>query len=261
MIDHLKNSKKVAIQALANHPNTLDLQLVDIQNVALNIDIVKKSIAAGGIDQSQTFANIFGLDTNFFYVIEQVKDNKVVNYERGIGSVYQQDNDFFLKRKISFVIGNNAGESYNNPTNTPLFLRCENNVMIYSSVPPTYFECMSVPHAVLTSHDVCLPQPVVLPENSILGRLNGNIQSVSFDDVGFIENIIHSISQFTKQIKLKTSKLISKRSQVEILDLEPISNPHAKEGSMYYDKYSRTVKLYDGQNWRTLAFVKDDDLR
>jgi hypothetical protein len=102
-----------------------------------------------------------------------------------------------------------------------------------------------------------VPQPVQIQQNSFLSRLDGDIESVDFEDDRLVDKITKIIAKFTKQLKLKTSKLTLKRIEPETIDMVPTSNVKAKRGSLYYDEQDDTLKIYNGQSWKTIAFLKD----
>lgn len=260
MIDHLQLTHQTAIEALSNCDQNNDLVFVGTNSLSQVCSLLKSSVETGLINSDHSFSKVFGYNTNFYYVIEQVEKDVVVNYERGIGYVYEQNGNNYLKRLRSFVTGKNSVEAAVNKTNTPFEFRCYNscNLVIYSSLPPTYIECLAPEHCVLTSSQSFLPQPVVLNTNSFLARINDNIESVSFDDERLIDKITSLISQFTKQLKLKTSKLTTKKAEFETLQLTPSTDTTAKAGTLRYDKQSNKLMLFDGQSWRTVSLEPSD---
>lgn len=259
MIDHLKLSKTTAIEALDNCSVNSDLKLIGLSPLKNFLPDLKVAIEHGDINDSSLFKNVFGLNTNFFYIIEQVDNNTVINYERGIGCIYEKNNQIYLDRKVSFVTGKNSSESFVNRTGTPFPFRCCNcNLVLHSSLPPTYFESLSPANCVLTSSEPCLPNPVVLHNDSLLGRLDNGIESISLSDNRLVDKFINLISKFSKQIKLKTSKLSLKKVEAETLDLIPTNNPKAKAGTLYYDNESNELKVFDGTSWRVLMLKEND---
>lgn len=258
MIDHLKLSKTTAIEALDNCSANSDLKLIGIAPLKTSLPDLRTAIDHGDINDSCLFKNVFGYNVNFFYVIEQVENNIVVNYERGIGHIYEKNGETYLDRKVSFVNGKNSAENFVNTSGQPFSFRCCNyNLVLYSSLPPTYFESLSPANCVLTSSEPCLPNPVVLHNDSLLGRLDNGIESISLLDNRLVDKLINLISKFTKQLKLKTSKLSLKKVETETLDLIPTTNPKAKAGTLYYDNESNELKVFDGTSWRVLIFKEN----
>lgn len=255
MIDHLKLTSKMAIEGLCNCSLNNDLKLTGLTHLSQCSSSLKASINSGLLDDSALFKNVFGYNVNFFYIIEKIENDTVTSYERGIASIYKQNDNTYLDRKLSFVIGQNSVLATVNSSGKPIeFGPLNNNLIIYSTLPPTYFECLSPSHCVLTSSEGCIPQPVVLHNDTFLGRLDNGIEDISFSDSRLIDKIINLITKFTKQLKLKTSKLSLKRIETEILDLVPSSNPQAKIGTLVYDKETNELKVYDGKYWKALMF-------
>lgn len=259
-INHLTIKNLIALEALKNNNSCSDLELDGIEPLKFVSESLKHSLEFGGITEANKFASIYGFDNNFFYVIESVDtDTKsIIYYERGIAYIYSNDDRTFLKRIRLFVSGKNSNEFSVSQDGVPQPINCSSfKTLIYSSVPPTYLECLASEHSVLCSSTSSLPNPVTMENNSILARLDQDIQSLSFDSDHFVNFVVNAISKFAKQLKLKTSKLSLKRVESEILDMIPSSNIKAKKGSLYYDETDNTLKLYNGDSWKTLAFVKD----
>ena len=250
----------MAIEALSNCNQNNDLVFVGTNFLAGICSSLKSSVQTGVITNDHSFVNVFGYNTNFFYAIEQVENDIVVNYERGIGYVYEQNGHNYLKRIRSFVTGQNSVQASVNKTNVPFEFKCFEscNLVIYSTLPPTYIECLAPQNCVLTSSESFLPQPVVLNENSFLSRFDGNIEAVSFNDDRLIDKVTSLISKFTKQLKLKTTKLTAKRGEFETLQLTPSTDPNAKEGTLRYDKDSRHLMIFDGQSWHKIMLENQD---
>lgn len=212
------------------------------------------------ITNEHTFKNIFGPDVLFFYAIEQIKNDSVTRYERGIGYYFEQDNVPLLKRYIPIVTGNNSHDSIYCSGNCNKFdcSDCE-HLVIYSTVPLSYAECLFDKNSIITSIDKFHPHSFIVNENSLVGRLNGDVQSLSMDDKGFIENIISSICKYTKQIILKTSKLDIKKLACSTINLNKTSKDNAKCGDIIYDSEDDNIKLYDGTSWRIFVCKKDNE--
>jgi hypothetical protein len=256
---NIKTSPITAIEALTTSPDNQDLELIG-QSPLVNVSkALASAVKAGVINDSISFSKIFGYETNFYYIIECVTNEKVTSYERGIGYIYQQDNRTFLKREIPIANGKNAAQCISSSScGTATFNCCDSDcTVLYSCVPHSLVECFPFDNTILASQSRFTPQPVSLQQNCLLGRLDDNLQSIPLDNETFIDKIVNAISKFTKQIKLKTSKLSLKRIECETIDLLATSNIRAKKGSLYYDESDDTIKVYNGNEWKTIAFVKD----
>lgn len=264
MIDHLKTTKILAVEAANSIPSSTDLQVIELENLA-NCDIFKDNLRSGDINQSTTIRSLIGLNTNFFYSVECVPNASSKKcsldgcvYERGIGYLYEQGEHVYLKRLLPIINQYSDGSTLHS-THGPQRFKCcddESTVVITSIVPPSYLEALVVPYSVLVSDkDSFVPTPVQIKPNSFLARLNDSIQSLAFDSEYFIDIITSIITKFSKQLKLKTSKLCVKRIETDIIDIKPSDNQKAVKGSLVYDNENNTLKFYDGENWRTISFV------
>jgi len=262
MIDNLTISPHLAIETLEdNSIGETDLELNGISDLCHCGKDFEYALKCSEINDDNTFLKVFGVEKNFIYIIKQVCDNTVINYERGIGHIYKKNNKFFLKRLLSFYYSINRSKPYKDPQGKPYNFICNKNkfqTLVVSSYPENFIECLAPKHSVITSSESCFPQSVPFKQNSFLLRFDEQIENVDLDDKRLIPHIVKLISDFTKQLKLSTSKLIAKRAETELLDLKPTVNPKPKVGSIYYDKDNDQVKVYTSNGWRTLSYLEDN---
>lgn len=233
--------------------STIAYEKLNLCNESNDLELVEHE------DYPNTFLKVFGTNCYFLYVVEEYNNEELCGYERGVGYIYQKNNKTFLKRQYA-LLHKNKNQNPKNPENfKPKAFSCQNHTIAYSCIPPTYIECLGEPNCILTSKDPFVPELVHLEKNSFLMRFDDYIENVNLDDKRLIPHIIKLISNFTKQLKLSTSKLTTKRTETELLDLKPTSNPKPKVGSMYYDKDNDQVKVYTSDGWRTLSYLKDND--
>lgn len=255
----------MAIEVAANNPNNTDLELIGLSELE-HCDIFKEVLRSNSIDSSHLLRNSIGLNNYFYYSIECIPNNKKNKHncvrggcvsERGVGYLYEQDNKFFLKREIpvsnTYADGNTVNNTLGNPQH---FICCDDSytVLITAVLPTTVLEALVIPHSALVSgENSFIPAPVQIKENSFLARLADNIQSLSFSSEHFINIIISIISNFSKQLKLKTSKLTVKRVETNIIDIKPSNSHKAVRGSLCYDEQSNKLKFYDGEKWKQIV--------
>lgn len=259
-IQKITTSPTTAIEALSKSPDSEDLELVGHEPLVNISKSLASAVKAGLVNSDHSFAKVFGYDTSFYYIIECINKEKVTSYERGIATIYQKDNRTFLKRQIPIVNGRNKNEIISSTTCGAIDFSCCSNdcTIIYSTLPHTFIESLPTENCVIGSTQrAFIPQPIEVQQNSFLGRLDDHLQSIPLDNENFIEKIIKYIGSFTKQIKLKASKLSLKRVEPEVIDMIPTSNIKAKKGSFYYDESDDKLKVYDGEKWKTIAFVKE----
>jgi hypothetical protein len=265
MIQQLKTTKIIATEVAQNCPNSPDLELVGTQSLE-NCDFFKESMRAGAIKEEHLLRNAIGLNQNFYYSVQCLPNTRSCSidgcvYERGIGYLYEKDNRVFLKRSIPVMNQYSDNTASVNNSSTPRPFKCcneQSTVIVSSITPPTYAEALAVPNSVLASSEGFLPAPVQLQQNSFLVRLFDNILSLSFDSEIFSDIIINTLAKFTKQIKLKTSKLCVKRIQSDMIDLNPSSSAKAVKGSLYYDETTDTIKFYNGTKWKSFVCVDEE---
>jgi len=256
MIKQLTIKKNIALEAVKYCATNPDLELVGVKPLENYSNQLKYALEAGSITDETSFKNTFGYNNNFFYVLEVVSNETVEGYERGVGFIYEKDGRSFLKRVAPLYSGKNSAECAPSREQCGRTFCSSDNVLLYSSAPTTYIEALVVEHCVITSSDPCVPNPIHLPNDSILARFDNNIEGVTFSDKRLVDKVIDILSKFSKQLKLATSKLSVKRAEADTIDLVPLNSESvkAKVGSFCYDKNTNTVKVYTASGWRTLQF-------
>lgn len=254
---NLKTTTHKAIElARIDHEDNIELLgiygLCDV-NQPLSYAVKNKTIT-----DCNCFSHVFGNDCRFFYALEQVKNNKVIKYERGIGYLSDKNGKTVIVREIPIATGSDPSNQ------TPCVggctpFRCTDcdYLIAYSTVPQLYVENLLESNSLITSVAPFTPHSFSVSENSLVGRLDGNIQSLSLNENKFVEKLWGALSLFTKQIILKTSKLDIKKLATNILQFVPISKPAAKRGCLIYDKTDDQLKYYDGEKWRLLLWEED----
>lgn len=261
-------SKKIALETALPCSKSQDLKLSGISSLSLINESLSIAISQGSISNENTFFQIFGLDSSFFYQAEKVSNNNRLVLERGIGHLVSIDNEIYLRRSrpVCYYIDDQTTPI---SSTRPYDFSIDNNneyILVSSTIPPSYIELMYEQNAVITSSDSFLPQSVQMDENSVLARLQDKIISLCLKDFGslndFQEAVNTALLSYKNQIFLGCSKLSmkSKRGVISsnIIQLNPTSNPPAKKGHLIYDESDDLLKYYDGKSWRSLSFTKDD---
>lgn len=256
---NLTTSPTLAIE-LAKQYSEDKLELFGIEPLAQVNDFYKFGVLNKQITNDNLFKSVFGTGPVFFYAVEQVKNNVTIKYERGIGFFTEEDGRHFLNRKIPIVFGDNpqaATMCYGKCTG----FECDSceHIIVYSTSPITYAECLVNAHSIITSVSPFRPHSFAVENDSIVGRLDdSNVRSISINDKSFSEKLIDSISSFTKQIVLKCSKLDLKKLSLSSLTFSSSNKGVAKKGTIIYDN-DGYLKLYTGTSWKRLVLEDDSE--
>jgi len=161
----------------------------------------------------------FQTDELFFYEIVEYKDPKKqpdnqLEVERGIGCLVKNKKATFLKRVT--VISDIDGR-----TNKPVKFTENKKLFIQTYVPQDYRDLFSTPNTVLATEVAGCPSIVELQDSTLLGRLNGTIQSIDQQELW--------------SILLENTR-------------KPI------EGMIRYNKRDKCFEGYNGKKWRSLLW-------
>lgn len=255
----LRTSKTPAIEKAKGVPFSPDIELLGTEALS---ELPEFKIAVSNGDVSSTtnsFLSVYGTDCKFFYSVE-VKSDSIGFIERGLGYVEQHDGKFFLKRNRPFYYIENGNAL---PLTKPRPIAADDSVMVIASsyAPTTYMELLTDANALITSTSPHLPTSVVVDNHSLLGRLDGDLESLKISDIvneGQISELaLNAIKQHTKNLILKSSKVDVKRLTTNDLQLHPQKSAPERRGVIYYDDEQDVLKYHDGEGWRTLMCTED----
>jgi hypothetical protein len=239
---NLQTSIVPAVENCESIPNSYDIKLLGPHSPY-------------GPDNS--FSKVFNKDSKFYYRIEQSNKNALVQYEVGIG--YLEDN--ILKRFRPLYHGTPTDPAYPSSNGPQFFaVNTDDQLIVSSYIPQMFNEALCDPHTIVTSIAPFVPHPVALSENSFLGRLDDNVQSIPFsalfDSKELVNLILNTIVTYANQLSLNASKLDAKRISTESLQLNITNKPLAKKGALSFD--GENLKYYDGEKYRVLQWRFED---
>lgn len=161
----------------------------------------------------------FQPDELFFYQLIEYKEamrqpDNEIEIERGIGYIQIVDDTPHLNRvtPLSSIDGP-ITRHIDFPVNKKLFLQ--------TYIPEDYRELFSKPNTLLATEVAGCPSPVELQDHTLLGRLNGTIQSID---------------------------------QQELWSLILKNTPTPVEGMIRYNKDEKKFEGFDGKRWRSLKW-------
>jgi hypothetical protein len=240
-----------------------DLVLCGIENLENACIEYSSSVYYKNITEDNSIANVVGLGENnrFFYVLESYENNVIVKYEHGLGYAYQEGNNKYFKRSVQIYSGTSKDNRGLCHVQTSSFFCDPNRVTVLrSTLPEQYFLCFIEDNSVLISAAPFLPTSLHLDNNSLLGRLDGDLVSIPIDSAEFVEKISNAFSQYTKQLSLKASKLTVNKLSARQIQLDSSNKSGAKKGTLIYDEDTDTIQFFNGNTWRRLQWVEEENL-
>ena len=132
-----------------------------------------------------------------------------------------------------------------------------NTHILVTTYTPTHFGQFFVQKNTMfaTSTEPYIPLMVYVDDNSLLGRFDDDIQSISMSDLN--DNTLKHIQKYTKQLILKSSRLDVKKIKTNQLTLDPHQKPEAKRGTLFYNDDVDALQYFDGEKWRTILCQDD----
>jgi len=247
---NLKTSKVPAIELGISNLSNSDLELKGTEALRqYNSSLIPP-------ESDISFKNLFGFDCNFFYKVDLITNNKVTKSEYGIGHLISSGDSVILKRELPMYLYSNdrVVPCHNGPHH---FITEGNDYLtIYSTTPSSYIELLANSNCVIASSEPFSPSPIPVENNSLLGRLDDNVQSIPFSSLfshpELIAAILEVITTYSKQLSLRTSKLDAKKISTDSLQLNTNDKLMDKKGTLGFD--GKNLKFYDGEVWRVLEW-------
>ena len=173
---------------------------------------------ASALSDNCLLAN-FQPDELFFYELIEYKErlrqpDNELEIERGIGFIQIVDDVPRLNRVTPL-------SSIDGPITKHVQFTEDKKLFLQTYIPKDYIELFSSPNTILATEVAGCPSPVELQDHTLLGRLNGTIQSIDQQELW---------------------SLILKNTQ------KPI------QGMIRYNKRDKCFEGYDGKRWRALMW-------
>lgn len=196
------------------------------------------------------FSSNFDSEDKFFYSLAHYRGEESLYTEIGIGTILSDN--ILNRNKIYFGISKRKGLLSNPAAYYPDELKEGDYLEVSNYRNTNILDFFIDPHLIVTSDSRSCPTPLYVDENSVLGRYEGEIQSISIPSL-LATNIIDSLTSFTKSINLKAYKLYCKIincSSIVLSKSKLRSKP--PKGTIIWDADDELIKFYNGKVWRVI---------
>ena len=237
----MKTTNRLAIE-LASCLGNNKLSLLGNTDITGTIE----GVHVGATNIENTFLYIYDVNTQFFYAASILCEGKCTFTEVGIGHIELDGANPILHRD-KFIYHQQGEDSF--PATSFYKLECKPNesVLVASYTPRTIHELLYTDNCIVTSSTPHTPSATHIEKNSLLLRLDGNLESVSLNDA-----VNEIVCKYTKQLALKTSRLDVKTLSTKHL-IVGTSKPLGKKGEVYYDEQDNCLKFYNGTEWKDIT--------
>lgn len=242
----------IEIATKSDRPDRVALSGInDLQRIN---SILLADYKEGFITENNKFSNFFqSPDEKFCYTLCSYKNNEIIRYESGIGYYL----DGFVYRYRPLRCGRNF--SHKIECSNKLHYNFIGDTVIYASMPRYLSDMFFSDNNLIFSKTEDCPVSIQIKPNSLIGRFDNTITDIDLTSPEFSNILAKCLSQYSKQLSLKTSKLDTKLVSTSTLQLKPSVNDNAKKGTFIYDETTDSVKFYNGNKWRTLKWEEDEN--
>tara|TARA_B100001778_G_C18556983_1_gene615851 strand:+ start:402 stop:1175 length:774 start_codon:yes stop_codon:yes gene_type:complete len=252
MSQNIKISKNRILELGKANNKNYNIELCGTAALASVNKDLQAAVNEGFVDLEKSCFKDNYVDEQLFYCIDRISnaDSSSVLCEIGIGTVIDKGqtlkriNPMFYVEDEETVPSNNKFREF--------FSDTPNTHILVTTYTPTHFGQFFVQKNTMfaTSTEPYIPLMVSVDDNSLIGRFDDDIQSISFNDLH--NDTITHIQKYTKQLILKSSRLDVKKIKTNQLTLDPHKKPDAKRGTLFYNDNVDALQYFDGKVWRTI---------
>ena len=228
IVKPLKTTQRTVLEGCEIVPNSSSLKLLGTD--IASEQVLKYTTQNLGINQEDnSFFSNFDENCCFYYQLWHFDGRNPILSEVGVGEIQDAEGVRVINRK--FALYNQSGENDVSP-----------NPAFYTAVPEGEHQYYHIQHFPISNAMQLFlnensipysssngPLPLIVEPNSLVGRLNGDIQSINITDL---------LTKQNKSVVVKSSKLPSKPSK----------------GTLVIDSSDDKLKIYNGKVWRTIKY-------
>lgn len=226
--------------------NLLGVQALAEKNTAIEANLNNNQLCC----EKNSFKNVFNETDTFFYAVELFSAFTGLKLrEVGIGKY--RDNTIYRITPMYTV--NSEGQVGQCANGLNLFYTNDPAEYVYVStyMPKSYHELLIQENSLIVSSDKQLiPKVIYIEENSTIGRIGADIESISFSSISSL--VFDYIKSYAKQLVLKCSRLDVKKVKTSNIIIDATPSGDEKGGSIFFDSKSKELKFFNGSKWKKL---------
>ncbi len=179
------------------------------------------------LKDAQDIASKHDVGSLLFYTLERHTENLVVGVEKGIGRLEKEGDSYYINRLVAIFRGKRP-DSLKLATKIADFETARDTYLVIgTSAPSTIQEMLFLPHCIVSSNERGI-QTTPIPENSLVGRLEGDIEALNYTELA---ELLGNVSP-------------------KLITLAPSGRPeNPKEGTIIFNETTRVFEKYDRNGW------------
>jgi len=218
----------------------------------------------------------FFTEQNLFYKLYKIGvDGKTFNYmETGIGELHKKGKKLIFSREYCFEHSDqDCSDCEYTQVNKARHGKVPNirlgsgeELFLTKFLPDNYKYILSSENSVFCSTDKFTPSPVELQNNTLLGRLDDQIQSIDQDELMKMippKSIAEIISNNKKTFDINSTNLNITNNKARIstpyVHLKYNEDIRPKKGYLRYNYEDNCFEGFDGKKWRAFYWEGNDE--
>lgn len=227
------------------------------------------SVLHNCISDEKSISNLIEKGVAFYYTIEEFDrsgtSRKLLSYERGVG-ILEGIKTTFMRRVHAFEQRVDHRQDIGKTPDGFTVYEDGTHLVVGTYLPKNYIDLCFLPFSVSCTTNPGRPEPVQIEPNSLLGRTDGDIQSINREELGLIlghEHLIDALSKTTAPILVGSAyfELVGKNAIVSANHFicKPLSRrPRNREaGSIIFNSKEKRFEGFDGDKWRPMKWADE----
>ena len=244
-----------------------NIRLADIDNIAEMNDPMYLAAKNTGIDFPDLVEQVSN-DYFYYSVVQSIPseglaaDNFPIFREVGIG--YVEDGELVRETPLYRLDGGEIKNKTQMYGQSPTTVSDVGYIVVSVFAPDNVLDALSTGNTVLCSADARRPQPVILDENTVLGRLKDSPQPLSAAELRSIlgAEVFDGLFSMVSDLVFHTNNLqiYSKNGRLSssIVHLDPNYSNSTKpntpqRGDIVYNADVNRLEFYDGSSWQRIV--------
>ena len=219
----------------------------------------------GCLHEDQCLVHAFDTDTEFFYTIENfdstdINSRELIHLERGLGHIEKSGKTSHFIRDVVLEVQQRDSDL---PIGKDGHLDFPDDcyLVIGSYIPRNYIDLFYNEHSIVCSTGALTPSPIEIEENSVVGRLHGEIKSLDSEDLCFIlttDYVIKSLKDINAPILIATNhfEMLNDKSKLltghVVLKSRQGKPRNREKGSIIFNSSTNSLEFFDGSKWKTI---------
>jgi len=252
--------KKIRNKAIAVSPGSFKDGKLEL----LHIEFLKEAGSRfhAYFPEEESLRKTFDQEVYFFYTIENFDGEdqttrKLLQAERGLARVKKTRGKYYLLRE-TLLSSHDSSASLQRTEEGFLEFPEEDHLVVNSYIPQSYAESLCYGNSVICSSEPFTPYPVEIQENSVVGRLDGDVESINSKELALIlttDFVVDSLETNSRPLLLGSDHIEAINPQTKLVSSHLVIKPrdgkprNRQAGTIVFNSKTNSLEFFNGSSW------------